>query len=567
MVYKYQYPFGGIAVGITVRDALKLGGLKKGRVIGGFEGLDNTVRYVSVLEITDDQVADPALWYRGDELMISALYSVRDDVSAQVKQLERIAACGCAGLVLCHEGIYLKEISPELINAADRLKIPLIVVPKEIGYIDIINPVLEEVISIQKEELEYALNVQNKMTDLILEGTGLKKVASEISKILQCPFLIVDSEHRILTKGYHNQKGSSLLNEVINNKQLCEELLESDKENPVQINNCQCFNIPVRSGKNVFGKLLLFRGRPFEKLELVAIDEISKAVMLILTQKIAKKEEMLRAQREFLDELLTGSIQDEEMALSRAEYFKIKAPHKIMAMVIETTEHHQQNTKSKHSEGYLKSKQNEIIKTIDSIMKYKINYLATTRGNLVIVLMEAGEDTEALAVHQAKEIGEKLAKEIIAKIDNLDVFIAIGEQYDKLTKIHKSLDEALKTIQLGKILFSSVKCVHVTDLGVYYYLPELLSNENISNYITGTTSALKEYDAVKNMNLMDTFKLLLFEEDMGKVADSLFIHRNTLLYRKEKIKKILGVDPFTQPNKLNYQLTILLAQLKEAKDG
>jgi purine catabolism regulator len=567
VVYKYQYPFGGIAVGITVRDALKLGGLKKGRVIGGFEGLDNTVRYVSVLEITDDQVADPALWYRGDELMISALYSVRDDVSAQVKQLERIAACGCAGLVLCHEGIYLKEISPELINAADRLKIPLIVVPKEIGYIDIINPVLEEVISIQKEELEYALNVQNKMTDLILEGTGLKKVASEISKILQCPFLIVDSEHRILTKGYHNQKGSSLLNEVINNKQLCEELLESDKENPVQINNCQCFNIPVRSGKNVFGKLLLFRGRPFEKLELVAIDEISKAVMLILTQKIAKKEEMLRAQREFLDELLSGSIQDEEMALSRAEYFKIKVPHKIMAMVIETTKPHQQNTKSKRSEGYLKSKQNEIIKTIDSIMKYKINYLATTRGNLVIVLMEAGEDTEALAVHQAKEIGEKLAKEITAKIDNLDVFIAIGEQYDKLTKIHKSLGEALKTIQLGKILFNSVKCVHVTDLGVYYYLPELLSNENISGYITSTTSALKEYDAVKNMNLMDTFKLLLFEEDVGKVADSLFIHRNTLLYRKEKIKKILGVDPFIQPNKLNYQLTIILAQLKEAKDG
>ena len=236
-------------------------------------------------------------------------------------------------------------------------------------------------------------------------------------------------------------------------------------------------------------------------------------------------------------------------------------------MVIETTELHQQNTKSKRSEGYLKSRQNEIIKTIDSMIKYKINYLVTTRGNLVIVLMEAGEDTEALAVHQAKEIGEKLAKEITAKIDNLDVFIAIGEQYDKLTKIHKSLGEALKTIQLGKILFNSVKCVHVTDLGVYYYLPELLSNENISGYITSTTSALKEYDAVKNMNLMDTFKLLLFEEDVGKVADSLFIHRNPLLYRKEKIKKILGDDPFIQPNKLNYQLTILLAQLKEAKDG
>ncbi|MEG3067911.1 MAG: hypothetical protein RQM95_06730 [Syntrophaceticus schinkii] len=52
-------------MGITVRDALKLGGLKKGRVIGGFEGLDNTVRYVSVLEITDDQVADPRTLVQG----------------------------------------------------------------------------------------------------------------------------------------------------------------------------------------------------------------------------------------------------------------------------------------------------------------------------------------------------------------------------------------------------------------------------------------------------------------------------------------------------------------------
>lgn len=555
-------------MGITVRKALKLGGLQKGKVIGGFEGLDNIIRYVSVLEITDDKVADPALWYKGDELMISALYSIRDDVNAQIKLLERITTCGCAGLVLCHEGIYLKEISPKLINAADRLKIPLIVVPKEIGYIDIINPVLEEIISVQKKELEYALNVQNKMTNLILEGKGLKKVASEISKILQCPFLIVDQEHRILTKGYHDRKGSIFLNEVINNKQINKELLKSNQEQLLQINDCQCLIFPVRSGKNIFGKLLFFREQPFEQLELVAIDEVSKAIMLILTQKMAKKEEMLREQREFLDELLTGSIQDEEMAISRAEYFKIKLPQPIMVMVIETTDQQQQNANSKRnsSKEHLKSRQNNIIKIIDSVMRYKINYLVTTRGNLVIVLMGSNDNTKSLSVQQSKEIGEKLAKEINTNIDNIDVFIAIGDQYDKLTKIHKSLTEALNTIKLGKILFNSVKCVHVTDLGVYYYLPELLSNKNISHYITSTTSALKEYDAAKNMNLMDTFKLLLFEEDMGKVADSLFIHRNTLLYRKEKIKKILKIDPFTQPNKLNYQLTILLAQLKETKD-
>jgi purine catabolism regulator len=48
----------------------------------------------------------------------------------------------------------------------------------------------------------------------------------------------------------------------------------------------------------------------------------------------------------------------------------------------------------------------------------------------------------------------------------------------------------------------------------------------------------------------------------GIASERLFIHRKTLLHRKERIRKIFGVDPFSQPYKLNYQLTLLLAQLK-----
>lgn len=553
-------------MGITVKKALTLGGLKNGKVIGGFEGLDNIVRYVNVLEITDDKVADPAHWYRGNELMISAFYAIRDDVNAQVKLLNRMADCGCAGLVLCHEGIYLKRISPELIKAADRLKMPLIVVPGETGYIDIINPVLEEIINVQKKELEFALDVQDKMTKLILEGKGLTKVAGEISRILQCSFLILDSEDRILAKGYHDRNGSLFINEITSNNLLWNRLVKIEQKTSIAINNHHCFITPLRYGQNMFGKLLFFRNKPFEKLENAAINEISKVVMLYLTQKIAKKEEMLRAQREFLDELLTGSIEDEEIAIYRAEYFKIKFPQKIMAMVVETT-NQQQGTDNKPEKDFLNTRQNEIIKIIDAVMKYKTNktdYLITTRGNLVILLIESLEEVKPLAVRQAKAIGNKLVKEIYHNLDNIDVFIAIGEQYDKLTKIHKSLTEALKTLRLAKILFHSIKCVHMTDLGILYYLPELLSNENISNHISNIVSALKEYDANKGTNLMETFRLLLFEENMSQVADSLFIHRNTLLYRKEQIKRILGVDPFIQPNRLNFQLSFILAQMKKA---
>lgn len=138
-----------MAEGITVKEALDLivlNGIKVGRVIAGFGGLDNIITSVSVIE-----VPDATRWYRGNELQITAFYSIKDDVKAQVRVIERIAQCNCSALVLCHTGIFLKEVSQELIDAANYYKLPLILVPAELAYIDIITPVLEAIIDKQKK--------------------------------------------------------------------------------------------------------------------------------------------------------------------------------------------------------------------------------------------------------------------------------------------------------------------------------------------------------------------------------------------------------------------------------
>lgn len=40
-------------MGITVREALQLGGLRQARVVAGEAGLDNVVKHVSVIEVPD----------------------------------------------------------------------------------------------------------------------------------------------------------------------------------------------------------------------------------------------------------------------------------------------------------------------------------------------------------------------------------------------------------------------------------------------------------------------------------------------------------------------------------
>jgi len=50
--------------------------------------------------------------------------------------------------------------------------------------------------------------------------------------------------------------------------------------------------------------------------------------------------------------------------------------------------------------------------------------------------------------------------------------------------------------------------------------------------------------------------LLLHDQNMQKIAEGLFIHRNTLQYRRKQIIALLGEDPFTGLNRINYLLAV-----------
>lgn len=67
---------------VTLRDCLKLPSLSLGRVIAGHGGLDNIVATVSVMEFDDEEEED---FVTPNELLISALYCVKDDVQASAE--------------------------------------------------------------------------------------------------------------------------------------------------------------------------------------------------------------------------------------------------------------------------------------------------------------------------------------------------------------------------------------------------------------------------------------------------------------------------------------------------
>ncbi|KAB7667740.1 PucR family transcriptional regulator ligand-binding domain-containing protein [Bacillus sp. B1-b2] len=88
-------------MGIMVRDALGIGALTNGKLLAGHEGLNNIINHVSVIEVPDAHE-----WFRGNELFLTAFYTIQNDISAQLKLITHLSEKKSAALGICYPGLY-----------------------------------------------------------------------------------------------------------------------------------------------------------------------------------------------------------------------------------------------------------------------------------------------------------------------------------------------------------------------------------------------------------------------------------------------------------------------------
>jgi PucR family transcriptional regulator, purine catabolism regulatory protein len=90
---------------------------------------------------------------RGGELLLTTAYPIRDDPSALGRLIPELADRGLAGLGI-KIGPYLDALPSAMISAADKLDFPVIEVPPDVVFNDILVEVLGTILNRQAVELE-----------------------------------------------------------------------------------------------------------------------------------------------------------------------------------------------------------------------------------------------------------------------------------------------------------------------------------------------------------------------------------------------------------------------------
>ena len=138
---------------------------------------------------------------------------------------------------------------------------------------------------------------------------------------------------------------------------------------------------------------------------------------------------------------------------------------------------------------------------------------------------------------------EKIAKSIEDTVQTealTSVLIGIGTKALDIKDVSRSYKEAQIALEVGKVFDTEKSIVNYESLGIgrlIYQLPKKLCNIFMSEVFKKGS-----IDVLDQETIITIQKFFENNLNVSETARKLFVHRNTLVYRLDKIKKLTGLD-------------------------
>ncbi|TCN27410.1 PucR family transcriptional regulator [Mesobacillus foraminis] len=159
----------------TVQNALSMPVLAEGKVIAGEQGLNRVITSVSIMDHPDTS------WIKRGDLLLTTGYVFKDDLDAQTRLVRQLAKRGCAGLAIKLKR-FISAVPDEMIQEANRYRLPLIEIPFEAALSDLLVTFTHEIVN-REDEGDYGKSDLSIFKDLIdgkasLAEQDFKKLSS-----------------------------------------------------------------------------------------------------------------------------------------------------------------------------------------------------------------------------------------------------------------------------------------------------------------------------------------------------------------------------------------------------
>lgn len=200
----------------------------------------------------------------------------------------------------------------------------------------------------------------------------------------------------------------------------------------------------------------------------------------------------------------------------------------------------------------------DFVTTVDEHSVVLVKDISNIEDNRQFTDIELEEELEGIAM----SLVDSLHMEAMVKVR-----VGYGNVATQLQDIAQSFQEAKMALQVGRVFYAERDTISYGKLGIgrlIYQLPMSLCNMFIKEVFGDKIpDVLEDEEAMSTINKFYENNL-----NISETARQLYVHRNTLVYRLERIEKEIGLDIRKFDDAMTFRIAVMvLAHVKDADNS
>ncbi len=500
---------------LTVKDILLRKHFDKAEVIAGIDGLNRTVKWVHVVEILKIKNL-----LKGNELILSTGvgWTHNHDLLSFIEELIDSNASG-----LCIEiGIYTSSIPQEAINLANKHHFPIIIFHEEVPFVEITQDIHSFITNQQYQIISNLESYSQQLNKDILTVSSYKQIL-----IMMQNYLGV----QVIFQFY--KKDPEFYPNVSSKKK--EQLLKNiAKENSKHIRRQS-----IQMFGNQYAEIIICSmERTISEFDLLILDRTVTALTQYLLRDLYIEEKRKVEESKWLENWLEGR-HTAETILHFIKYHDAEyTPSGGTVLVIS---YRSKKIKEQLDLTYFKL----LCRTIFEQQGFLV--FVTEKKDYLIFILVNKQSNSNWKPRIETGINRLKQSKFLQKEKNLDLVFGVGKFVNELNQISKSYQTARETSYIQH-KSKSISCF-CEDIRLLWLIMHLQKRTNLEEIIYEIIGPIIEHDKKYNGKLLETLKEYLASNcSKQETANKLFVVRQTLYHRLEKIECLIGKD-FMKPEK------------------
>jgi purine catabolism regulator len=538
---------------VTVSEVLRLALPPTAEVVAGAGGLGNAATWARLLRTRPTslgRIENGEIW-----LLSTAALQLVGDRRAVARMVREMGQAGVVAFVTP------EPLGHEVLAEADAVQAPIMQVSADASLVEIENAIVSVLVDRDRAIGQRVQEIYERLLSTLVEDRGLELISEIVAEVTGKAVYLLDEHFQPTLQTGGGVRAADALADV--RRRYWEGQLGNVSERlivvrPVDRDPTAVVLRPLTLRGAVEGYLALVGGvDEFVDFDHQVADRAASVLAIELAKQSAVVEARLRLQGDFLSDLLDSPGGPDDALLERARRlgYDLARPH--LVFVLRPRDESNENG----SGPTLRGQQRFVDATRRRLVVADVATLLREHDGSVQVLMPCPPDIDAADVDSGLSWVERLRASLEEALlpECVAVVAGVGRTPGSETTPFAAMREATRAADIAASMPSeSAAALHFARLGALRLIFHLADNPELRAFQRDVLGPLESSDATRRSEFVRTLDAFLRAGgNHMRAARALNVHRNTLIYRLERIRELLGgVDLEDPETRLNLQLAL-----------